>query len=773
MISQKLKQEKLGDLLVKSGLVTEEDLGICLKIQKKTKMQLGKIFVEEGFVKEADIVRAISEQMGIPYADLTAVVPDTKAFEAIPMGFAEKFLLLPIYMDKKTITMVMANPFDKQVIDEISYITGKEVKVSIATHVEIRKAIQQFYRKHRPRKLGEILIESGFITKENLNSGLKIQKTSNRVLGEILVDNGYVKEEGIALAFSKQMGLPYTDLASAEPAVDALRLLPQSIATKYCVVPLSLDRRFITVAMANPLNLDAINDIRRITGKNVQITVSTMTTINKMITQSYQFSDAFAKMGGKVEVIDSLKDEVFHTSEDAIKKTESQPIVLIVNTMITEAVKLNASDIHLEMGPTSLVVRIRVDGLLRVINYLPKWVQWPVISRIKIMSKLNIAERRMPQDGRIKVKVEKKEVDLRVSTIPSQHGEKVVIRLLDPTTAILNIKDMGLLDTDYKKLAGIIEKPQGIVLVTGPTGSGKTSTLYAMINHIKDTTKNIVTLEDPIEYDLEGVNQIGITDRLPFANALRAVLRQDPDVILIGELRDSETANIAVQASITGHLVLTTLHTNTAVAAINRLKNLGVKPYMIASSLNGIVGQRLVRKVCTDCKQPYEPTEEDLMKLGLSYNPTEKFEAYKGRGCSFCNKTGYKGRSGVFEILTVDSKMRNLIINEALEDQIALAARNAGMRYMIEDSIDKVKHGDISMLDIPRVVTAEENVEETPLILCQRCGEGISEDFHVCPFCGLAQQNRCTKCDRMLKPEWKFCPYCSIVIEPSLFQENQ
>lgn len=755
----------IGAILVKKGLLTAGGLEECMEIQKESNKKIGRILVELGYVKETDIVEALSEQLEIPRADLTAIVPDTKTFESIPVGFAERFLFLPINMDKKTITIVMANPFDKSTINEISYITGKDVKVAIASHVEIWKAIQRFYREYRPKRLGELLIDAGFITEQHLAECLEMQKTSKDMLGEILVEGGYVKEEGIALAFSKQMGIPYTDLSTIEMDLNAVKLISRSMAEENYLIPLFKDRRTITIAMADPLNLDAVMEVRKKTGKNVIVTVAPLTAIRDMTTECYQFSKAFINTrGNEVEVLETVNDDVFQTGEDALKKSEAKPIISIVNSMITDAVKLKASDIHLEMGPNSLVVRNRVDGLLRETNHLPKWVQWPVVSRIKIMSKLNIAERRVPQDGRIKVKVGNKEVDLRISTIPSQYGEKVVIRLLDPTMAILNLKDMGLLDADYQKMTRMIEKPQGIVLVTGPTGSGKTSTLYAMINHIKDTTKNIITLEDPIEYELDGINQIGINPRLPFANALRAVLRQDPDVILIGEMRDNETAEIAVQAAITGHLVISTLHTNTAVGAINRLKNFGIQPFMIASSLNGIVAQRLVRKVCPACKEVYKPTEEDLMKLGLSYKDHEDLEAYKGKGCPSCKKTGFKGRSGVFEILTVDPKLRNLIINEALEDKIVQTARNDGMRYMIEDSIDKVKRGDISLLDLPRVISSEKHIEDTPMISCLRCGEAVSEDFHVCPFCGLSQHHRCYKCDKTLKPEWKFCPYCSIKV---------
>lgn len=769
----KLGKTMIGAILVGKGLLTLGGLDECLEIQKKSKKKIGRILVDHGYVKEIDIVEALSEQLKIPCTDLTAVMPNTKTFESIPVGFAERFLLLPVFMDNKTITVVMANPLDKKTIDEIAYITGKKVKVSIASHIEIRKAIQQFYRDSRPKKLGEILVDSGLVTAANLADCLEAQKTSKQMLGEIFIEKGYVKEEGIALAFSKQMGIPYTNLSTTAPALGAIKLITQAIAEELCMIPLAMDARTITIAIADPLNLEGIREIREITSRNVKITVAPLTAINNMILECYQFSESFKKMGAKVEVIESDTTDVFQTGDDALKKSETKPIISIVNNMITDAIKLKASDIHIEMGQSSLVVRNRVDGLLRETNYLPKWVQWPVVSRVKIMAKLNIAERRIPQDGRIKVRAGENEVDLRVSTIPSQYGEKVVIRLLDPTTAVLKIDEMGISSGDYARLTDMIEKPQGIVLVTGPTGSGKTSTLYAMMNHIKDPTKNIITLEDPIEYELEGINQIGINPRLPFATALRAVLRQDPDVILIGEMRDSETADIAVQASITGHLVISTLHTNTAVAAINRLKNLGVKPFMIASSLNGIIAQRLVRKVCSACKEPYKPTEDDLSKVGLiDRATTENFQAYKGKGCPVCNKTGNKGRSGVFEILTVDSKMRNLIINEATEEKISHAARDAGMKYMIEDGIAKVKRGDISIIDLPRVVSNDEDIEEIFTISCSRCGEGLSEDFHICPYCGLDQKNRCTKCDRAIKPEWKYCPYCSMKFNRSQVSNN-
>jgi type IV pilus assembly protein PilB len=392
-------------------------------------------------------------------------------------------------------------------------------------------------------------------------------------------------------------------------------------------------------------------------------------------------------------------------------------------------------------------------------HQIPKWVQGSVTSRIKIMASMDIAEKRIPQDGRIRITMAGRELDLRVSTLPTQYGEKIVLRVLDSNAALLNLEDIGLKKNDYFNVSNIIKKPQGILLVTGPTGSGKSSTLHAITSHIKTETINIVALEDPIELEHKGVNQVAINERtgLTFAHGLRSILRQDPDVIMVGEMRDSETASIAIQASITGHLVLTTLHTNTAVAAITRLKNLGIPPYLIASSLNGVIAQRLVRKLCDRCKKAFSPTEEELIIIGFKQMSASHLKFYKEVGCESCGNTGYRGRIGVFEILIINTAIRKLIANNAIEDVILKASLDIGMKCMSEDGIEKVKAGVTSINELTRVLYV---TDEEAINICPDCSETVRHDFLICPYCSYLLVNECLNCGKPREREWKYCPFC-------------
>jgi len=397
---------------------------------------------------------------------------------------------------------------------------------------------------------------------------------------------------------------------------------------------------------------------------------------------------------------------------------------------------------------------------MREAMQFPKWVQGPVVSRIKIMGNMDIAERRVSQDGRIKVKLSNKALDLRVSTLPTQYGEKVVMRLLDPNAASLDLDSVGLTDDARAKILEITDRPQGVVLVTGPTGSGKSSMLYAMIKHIKNPKINIVTIEDPIEYELKDVNQVAVNEKtgLTFAYTLRSVLRQDPDVIMVGEMRDAETAIIALQASLTGHLVFSTLHTNDAVASVVRLKNMGIPAYMLASSINGIVAQRLVRKICKECKTEYEPTEEELTRAGIRLESGKKLS--RGKGCKQCGQTGYSSRSGVFEVLTITNKIRSLIAADAPETDIAAAALEAGMVSLQQDGLCKVMAGITTLEELARVIYLPKE-DERQIGTCPKCMRGITIEAGTCPHCGHFISKECPSCSRAKQPGWVVCPYCT------------
>ena len=689
-------KRRLGEILLDQKFITEEQLAQGVERQKISKKMLGEILTELGFVTQEKLGQALAAQLG-------------------------KLLPEP---------------------------PSAGVPVTIKT-----------------KKLGEILVNYNLISKEQLAKGIEEQKRNNRRMGEVLTEMGFVTEEKLARALSAQLGIPYVDLSTVVVEPEAIDLLPERLARKNLCLPLSVDRKFVTVVMSDPLDFEAIHDISFATNREVRPAIAPIKEIKAAIRRFYHLSQPLEKIlgeikGGSIEVISDLEaDEEAETMEEVAKKVDSPPIIRLVNSVIVHASRNRASDIHFEPREKDFRVRERIDGLLMEAFEFPKLVQGAVTSRLKIMARMDIAEKHISQDGRIKVKVEGRDLDLRVSSLPSNYGEKITIRLLDAAALLLNLEDMGASKKDLMRMRSIAEKPQGIVLITGPTGSGKTSTLYTMINHIKTEAINIVTLEDPIEYELKGVTQVGINEKtgMTFAYALRSVLRQDPDVIMVGEMRDGETANIAVEASLTGHLVLSTLHTNTAVAAITRLKNLGIPLYLIASSLNGVVAQRLVRKICEKCKETYTPSTDEMTKVRLRWKDTSALQFYRGKGCSACNHTGYKGRIGVFEVLKVDPAIREIIAKDGAEDAILKASVDTGMKYMSDDGIDKANQGITSVAELLRVIYVR---EEDASMLCPNCGESVRKDFPNCPYCGYVLVDKCPGCGEVRDPNWQFCPHC-------------
>jgi type IV pilus assembly protein PilB len=523
--------------------------------------------------------------------------------------------------------------------------------------------------------------------------------------------------------------------------------------------------------MADPLNLNAIDDVSFSTGLQVRPCVATSSDIAEAIRIHYHLNqpiedlivDLKIKSDSLVEVLHDIDSE--RDLAEQVKKSSAPPIIKIVDSIIVYGAESRASDIHLEPQEKWVKVRIRVDGIMKEMMQLPKWVQGAVVSRIKLMAKMDIVERRVSQDGRIKVRLGEKGLDLRISTLPTQYGETVVMRVLDPKAAMISLNNIGLTGQDYQWGLNMIERPQGVVLVTGPTGSGKTSTLYGMIEHIKGEEINIITIEDPIEYELKGVNQVNVNEKtgLTFSYTLRSVLRQDPDVILVGEMRDTETAIIAFQASMTGHLVFSTLHTNDAVSSIIRLKNLGVPQYLIASSLNGIVAQRLIRKICPQCKEAYTPTTEELKRLNISGSEDQKLN--RGRGCKSCFGSGYAGRVGIFEVLVINNKLRDMIATDAQEQDLIRAATEAGMTSMQMDGIKKVAAGITTFEELSRVVYLTK--EDKGLTgVCPWCLQPIMVDSQVCPHCERFIAGTCPSCGKARQADWIICPFCATLFEP-------
>lgn len=612
------------------------------------------------------------------------------------------------------------------------------------------------------KKIGELLVESGLITEEELNESLEALKTSKgQRLGAVIVQKGYATEIDIAQTLSFQLGIPFVDLSNTQIDPVTLGLVPEKLARKYLLMPLVHEHKIMKVAMADPLNLHAMDDVRFYTGMDIQPSVSTVTDVHKAINTHYHLNEPIEELIG-----DLKKDrvvELVHEAEadrditEHVKKSAAPPIIKMVDSILIHGFESRASDIHIEPQETLVRLRIRVDGIMREAMKLPKWVQGPVVSRIKIMAKMDIAERRVSQDGRFKVRVGDKNGDVRVSTLPTQYGETVVMRLLDPKGAMLDLNAVGFLKEDFSRVKDMIERPQGVVLVTGPTGSGKTSTLYAMLSNIKKEEINIITIEDPIEYELKDVNQVAVNEKtgLTFSYTLRSVLRQDPDVILVGEMRDAETAIIAHQASMTGHLVFSTLHTNDAIASVIRLRNLGIPSYMIGTALNGVVAQRLVRMICANCKEAYSPTSDELKKGGVKWAGRK---LYRGAGCQACSGSGYSGRTGIFEVLTISQKIKNLISSDAGEQEIFRAAVDAGMTPMHMDGLKKVAAGITTLDELTRVIYLGRGGEAEK---CPACLEDLPEGADLCPNCGVPPAKNCPSCGKERQAGWKVCPWCA------------
>lgn len=619
------------------------------------------------------------------------------------------------------------------------------------------------------KRIGELLIEAGLITKEQLDMALEQQKRTKQPIGAILVNDGFCQDTDIAQTIAFQLNIKYIDIASTAVEPEALQLIPERIAAKYNIMPLYLDKTSLTVAMVDPLNLLVMDELAMLTRCHITPTVSTAREIEAAIRRHYHLSDALIDVAqgvpsaeGMVEVVQEA--ETSQISDD-IKKSELPPIIKLVNSIVINAINSRASDIHIEPQAKEIRLRERVDGVMSDISQFPKWIQGAVTSRIKIMAKLDITEKRVPQDGRIKVRMDEREIEFRVSTLPSQYGENIVMRILDAKSSVLGLEQIGLVGADINIIKSMVRQPHGIILVTGPTGSGKSSTLYSMINSIKSPKINIITLEDPIEYELKGITQVAINEKtgLTFAYGLRSILRQDPDVIMVGEIRDSETAGIAIQSSLTGHLVISTLHTNDTVSSITRLKDIGVPSYLTASSLNGIIAQRLARRICDSCKEQYMPSSAELNRLGIKQHNAPFF---RGSGCAKCNHTGYRGRVGLFEILSVDRAIKELIRNDASEETIRKASVERGMLQLKDDGIRKAKEGMTTVDELMRVLFVERE-EDSGAAQCPNCREQLKAGALACPACGFKLKESCPACGKGIDPTWLFCPHCGGRLKPA------
>ncbi|OHB30342.1 MAG: type IV-A pilus assembly ATPase PilB [Desulfuromonadaceae bacterium GWC2_58_13] len=562
-------------------------------------------------------------------------------------------------------------------------------------------------------RLGELLVRNQLVSEDQLKKALEAQKVDGGRLGASLIKLGYIKEDELAAFLSKQYGVPSINLSEFEIDSAVIRLLPAEVAQKYQIIPINRAGSTLIVAMADPSNIFAIDDIKFMTGYNVEVVVAPEASIKNAIDKYY---DQSASLADVMEDLEDIDLEVVDGGDqvdvrELEKASEDAPVVKLVNLILTDAIKRSASDIHIEPYEKIFRVRYRIDGVLYEVMKPPLKLKNAITSRIKIMSEMDIAERRLPQDGRIKIKLGGgKDMDYRVNCLPTLFGEKICLRLLDKSNLQLDMTKLGYEPKALEWFKEAIHKPFGMVLVTGPTGSGKTVSLYSALGELNKTTENISTAEDPVEFNFAGINQVQMHEEigLNFAAALRAFLRQDPDIIMIGEIRDFETAEIGVKAALTGHLVLSTLHTNDAPSTINRLLNMGIEPFLVASAVNLITAQRLGRRVCSECKQPEEIPKQALIDAGVSPEEVDQYVCYRGTGCPICNNTGYKGRIGIYQIMPMFEELREMVLAGANTAEIKRESMRLGVKTMRQSALTKLKEGMTSMEEVLRSTVADD-----------------------------------------------------------------
>jgi type IV pilus assembly protein PilB len=637
------------------------------------------------------------------------------------------------------------------------------------------------------KKIGECLIQAGLITEDDLQTALAEHKRTGERVGVVLVRMNLATEKQIAKALAFQLGFPYVNLAENPPDPNAVVLIPKEVALKRICIATTLEKNLLTVAMSDPLLFSLVQDLEFQTGYRIKQVVATRGDINDAIQTGYPDKALMrttpesrselavttpvagrTRHGGPVVEVPTgetalarrAEEEVFEPVAGLKERSEAAPIIDLVDLVVKSAIKSKASDVHVEPMEKGVLIRHRLDGLLKEVMDLPKWVHEGLIARLKIMAGMDIAEKRLPQDGRLRSTAEDgTEVDFRVSTLRTLFGEKVVMRVLDHRKGVPALEEIGMSAAALEEVREFLRHQHGMILVVGPTGSGKTTTLSSALKAVQSEKTNIITIEDPIEYQIPGVNQTQINEKikLTFASALRSILRQDPDVILLGEIRDAETAKIAMQAAQTGHLVMSTLHTDNAPSVVTRLMDIGAEPYVIASALVGVVAQRLVRRLCVHCRRQYTPPGDVLRALNMTDADAAAIPFYKSVGCDQCNHTGYRGRIGIYEVMRVTDKLRRLISTKSSEDQLREAAVSGGMITLGEDGLSKVKSGVTTPEELLRVVTEVREMRT----LCAHCGSAVGVDFNACPQCGKRVGGGCPHCGRAMQPGWNFCPYCA------------
>lgn len=553
-----------------------------------------------------------------------------------------------------------------------------------------------------PRKrIGDLLLEAGLISEEQLQNALREQKELKLRLGELLITRHYITEQQMIEVLEFQLGIPHVQLYKQTIETKVINMIPQKLAEQHQVLPIKLEGNKLVLAMSDPLDYFAIDELRMATGLRIEPVIASKDELTRAIKRYY----------GLQESIEQINRNLQPQEEEKPVAEDDSPVVRTVNQIIIQAVQIGASDIHIDPQEDSLRIRYRVDGIMRTERTLPAHMQSVIVARVKIMGNLNVAERRLPQDGRLEMDIEFRKVDIRISTLPTIHGEKIVMRVLDLGNSLTAIDQLGLSPHNYELMMRGIGHSHGIVFITGPTGSGKTTTLYSALSQLNKEDVNIITVEDPVEYQLQGINQMQVNPvtGLTFARGLRAILRQDPNIVMVGEIRDAETAEIAVRAAMTGHLVLSTLHSNSAVNSITRLIDMGVEPFLIASALTCVVAQRLVRRVCTHCAREYAPTEDEAALLERNRLPAHKLR--HGTGCEHCGRTGYRGRLAIHEIMEADSTLRSMVLHKRPDNEYLAYASDKGLIPLMQDGLEKAAAGLTTISEIYRVLGSGEDGE--------------------------------------------------------------
>ncbi len=608
-----------------------------------------------------------------------------------------------------------------------------------------------------------MLVAQGLLTEEQLVVALAAQREvapgqQRKRLGSVVIDLGFTTERPVAGALAKALGLELVDLGRVMVVPEHVRLLPRAVAERSSIIVLEKIGTRLKVAASDPTNIVALDDVRFHTGATeLHLLVATISQVKDHLARAWSLSEESGSMSTLFEEFEADTDAL--QEDHGQQAIEAAPIVRLIDVLLADAVRARASDVHIEPQANQLRVRYRVDGLLRDVMTIPKNAAAAAASRVKIVSGLDIAERRRPQDGRAKLTVDGLTVEARVSTLPTLHGEKVVIRLLPRAENVPLLAKTGMTAAQLELVESALTQSQGLVLITGPTGSGKTNTLYAAIQQVSTPERNIVTLEDPVEVQVAGITQVQVQERsgMTFARGLRSILRQDPDIVLVGEVRDTETAELALQASLSGHLVLTTLHTNDAVSAITRLVEMGVEPFLVASSLTLVVGQRLVRRPCQECAAEYLPSARTLALLGLVDADLTGSTPRRGKGCAECGGTGYRGRTGVFEVLPVTAGLRKMLLSTPTEAAIGAAAREHGMTTLRASGLAAAHRGETTYEEVLRST----HVDTVSGPRCPSCARALADDMVCCPWDGVVlSRNRCAGCDKQLDGDWEVCPWC-------------